>query len=488
MTPLSVLFIALSYFGLLFLISFATSGDSSDDAFFVGGKKSPWYLVAFGMVGASLSGITFISVPGAVQGAQFGYMQMVFGYLLGYLIIAAVLMPIYYRLNLTSIYTYLEKRLGFYAYKTGAAFFLVSRVIGAALRLYLVAAVLQLAIFSAWDVPFAATVAITILLIWLYTFRSGIRTIVFTDSLQTFFMLLALVLTIVGLCSQLNFGFADLFKAVNNSNYSQLFFWDWKPGNNFIKQFVSGAFIAIVMTGLDQDMMQKNLSCRSLGDAQKNMFWFSIILVIVNFAFLVLGALLFIYMDANGIAMPERIVNGIAKPASDLVFPTIALNNMPFLVGTTFFIGLLAAAYSSADSALTALTTSFCVDFLDFEKGKSNRGTRYIVHICFSILLFCVILIYNQLANDALIWDIFKAAMFTYGPILGLFSFGILTNRKVHNNFLVVLVCVAAVVISYFINKLDGFEFGFLILPINGLLTFMGLLLISYKNKAMLKR
>jgi len=478
MTPLSVLFIALSYFGLLFLISFATSSDSSDDAFFVGGKKSPWYLVAFGMIGASLSGITFISVPGAVQGAQFGYMQMVFGYLLGYLIIGAILMPIYYRLNLTSIYTYLEKRLGFYAYKTGAAFFLISRVIGAALRLYLVAAVLQLAIFSAWDIPFAATVAITILLIWLYTFRGGIRTIVFTDSLQTLFMLLALVFTIVAMCNQLNFGFADLFKAVSDSNYSQVFFWDFKLGNNFFKQFFSGAFIAIVMTGLDQDMMQKNLSCRSLGDAQKNMFWFSIILVFVNFIFLVLGALLFIYMDAKGIAMPE---------SSDLLFPTIALNHMPFLVGTTFFIGLLAAAYSSADSALTALTTSFCVDFLDFEKGKSNRGTRYIVHICFSILLFCVILIYNQLANDALIWDIFRAAMFTYGPILGLFSFGILTNRKVYNNFLVVLVCVAAVVISYFVNKsgtnLDGFEFGFLILPLNGLLTFLGLLLISYKSK-----
>jgi len=370
MTPLSVLFIALSYFGLLFLVSFATSGDSSDNAFFIGSKKSPWYLVAFGMIGASLSGITFISVPGAVSGAQFGYMQMVFGYLLGYLVIATILLPIYYRLNLTSIYTYLEKRLGFYAYKTGAGFFLISRVIGAALRLYLVAAVLQLAIFSAWNVPFAATVAITILLIWLYTFRSGIRTIVFTDSLQTLFMLLALVLTIFALCSELKFGFGDLFSVVSNSEYSQLFFWDWKPGNNFFKQFVSGAFIAIVMTGLDQDMMQKNLSCRTLGDAQKNMFWFSVILVIVNFVFLVLGALLFIYMDAKGIPMPERIVGDIAKPATDLVFPTIALDHMPFLIGTTFFIGLLAAAYSSADSALTALTTSFCVDFLDFEKGK----------------------------------------------------------------------------------------------------------------------
>jgi len=487
MTPVTVLLIAIGYFALLFVISVVTGKDTSDDAFFVGNKKSPWYLVAFGMIGASLSGITFISVPGAVNGAGFGYMQMVFGYLLGYFIIATVLLPIYYRLNLTSIYTYLEKRLGFYAYKTGAAFFLISRVIGAALRLYLVAAVLQLAIFGAWDVPFAATVAITILLIWLYTFRSGIRTIVFTDSLQTFFMLMALILTIVALCSQLDFGFGDLVETVKGSKYSQIFFWDFNPGNNFFKQFLSGAFIAIVMTGLDQDMMQKNLSCRSLGDAKKNMFWFSIILTIVNFVFLVMGALLFIYMDEMGIAMPTRLVGGEAKAATDLVFPTIALNHLPFMVGVTFFIGLLAAAYSSADSALTALTTSFCVDFLDFEKGKSNRKTRYMVHIGFSVLLFLVILIYNQVANDALIWDIFRAAMFTYGPILGLFAFGIITKRKVRNNALVILVCVLSVIISYFINKsgmaLNGFQFGFLILPLNGLLTFLGLYLISYKEE-----
>ncbi len=487
MSPVTVLLIAVGYFSILFFISFITGKDSSDDAFFIGSKKSPWYLVAFGMIGASLSGITFISVPGAVQGAGFGYMQMVWGYLLGYFVIATVLLPIYYRLNLTSIYTYLEKRLGVYAYKTGAAFFLISRVIGAALRLYLVAAVLQLAIFGAWGIPFAATVALTILLIWLYTFRSGIRTIVFTDSLQTFFMLLALVLTIIALCTQMNLGFSDLISTVRGSSYSQIFFWDFKPGNNFFKQFISGAFIAIVMTGLDQDMMQKNLSCRTLGDAKKNMFWFSVILMVVNFVFLVLGALLFIYMDQMGIEMPTRLVSGEAKAATDLVFPTIALNHLPFMVGATFFVGLLAAAYSSADSALTALTTSFCVDFLDFEKGKSNRKTRYIVHIAFSFLLFLVILMYNQVANDALIWDIFKAAMFTYGPILGLFSFGIITKRKVPNNALVILVCVLSVIISYFINKsgmaLNGFQFGFLILPLNGLLTFLGLYIISFFNE-----
>jgi len=488
MTPLAVAIIAILYFSVLFLISFLTGKDSSDDAFFVGNKKSPWYLVAFGMIGASLSGITFISVPGAVGGAKFGYMQMVLGYLLGYFIIATVLLPIYYKLNLTSIYTYLEKRLGVYAYKTGAAFFLLSRIIGAALRLYLVAAVLQLAIFNAWGVPFAATVAITILLIWLYTFRSGIRTIVFTDSLQTFFMLLALVLTIFALMSQLNFGLGDMWAAVNNSEYSKIFFWELKPPNNFVKQFLSGAFIAIVMTGLDQDMMQKNLSCRSLPDAKKNMFWFSIILMIVNFVFLILGALMFIYMDQIGIDIPTRLVNGEAKAATDLIFPNLALNHTNFFVGAVFFIGLLAAAYSSADSALTALTTSFCIDFLGFQKGKSNKKTRYIVHIGFSVVLFIVILIYNQLANDALIWDVFKAAMFTYGPILGLFAFGILTKRKVKDNALVILVCILALFAAYHINKvsganLNGFEFGFLILPLNGFLTFIGLYLISVKDK-----
>jgi len=484
MTPLSVAIIAILYFSVLFLISYLTGKDSSDDAFFVGNKQSPWYLVAFGMIGASLSGITFISVPGAVGDAKFGYMQMVWGYLLGYFIIATILLPIYYKLNLTSIYTYLEKRLGVYAYKTGAAFFLISRVIGAALRLYLVAAVLQLAIFGAWGVPFVITVAITIILIWLYTFRGGIRTIVFTDSLQTFFMLLALVLTIFALMSQLNFGLGDMWAAVNNSEYSKMFFWDWKPKANFFKQFISGAFIAIVMTGLDQDMMQKNLSCRTLGDAKKNMFWFSIILMIVNFVFLILGALLFIYMDQMGIDIPSRIVNGEAKAATDLIFPSIALNHTSFFVGAVFFVGLLAAAYSSADSALTALTTSFCIDFLNFKKGNSNKRTRYAVHIGFSILLFLVILIYNQLANDALIWDVFKAAMFTYGPILGLFTFGVFTKRKVKDNALVILVCILALLISYLINKysganLNGFEFGFLILPINGFLTFMGLYIIS---------
>ena len=494
MSPISILLITTAYFLLLFVISFITGRDSSDDAFFLGNRKSPWYLVAFGMIGASLSGITFISVPGAVGASKFGYLQMVLGYLLGYLVIATVLMPIYYRLNLTSIYTYLDKRLGKSSYKTGAGFFLLSRTIGAALRLYLVASVLQYAMFSAWGVPFWLTVMITIALIWLYTYRGGIKTIVYTDTLQTLFMILSLLFTIIYIGNHFDLQLVDLFSKVQVSEYSKTFFWEINPGNNFFKQFFSGAFIAVVMTGMDQDMMQKNLSCRSLGDAQKNMFWFSIILLIVNFLFLVLGALLFMYIQDIGVEVPVRIVNGVEKTATDLLFPRVALEHTNFFLGAMFFIGLLAAAYSSADSALTALTTSFCIDFLNYDENRNNPSTRRIVHLAFSFLLFLVVLLYNALANDALIWDIFRVAMYTYGPILGLFVFGIFTKRKIKDNlsWTVLIICIASVLLSlllnYYTNNSKGnFSFGFLILPINGLITFSGLWLISKKGTAPLE-
>jgi Na+/proline symporter len=485
LTPFVLIGIIVAYFLVLIAVSHFTSRNAGNSEFFLAGRRSPWLLVAFGMIGASLSGVTFISIPGVVGGGghnqAFSYMQMVFGYLLGYVFIAQVLMPMYYRMGLTSIYGYLENRFGWQAYKTGAAYFLLSRIVGASFRLYLVAIVLQQFIMTPLGVPFFVTVAITILLIWIYTFRGGINTIVWTDSLQTLCMIIAVTLTIMGIGSALETDIWGLFNMIKSSDYSQVFFFEggWNDPNNFFKQFISGALITIVMTGLDQDMMQKNLSCKSIGDAQKNMYTFSGILVIANLLFLSLGALLYIYAANIGLAIPEK---------TDQLYPTIALNHLSPLVGIFFVLGLIAAAYSSADSALTSLTTSFCVDFLNFEKRETEaesdkERTRLYVHIGFSILLFITIIAFNAVNNDAVIKQLFIAAGYTYGPLLGLFTFGLFTNREI-NGRLLIPVCIAAPIISYFINNysaelLWGFEFGFLIIALNGLITFAGLLLIS---------
>ncbi len=476
----------LAYFGILIFISYFTGKDSGNKNFFLANRKSPWYLVAFGMIGASLSGVTFISVPGTVGAGglnqAYSYMQVVLGYVLGYFVIANVLLPIYYRMNLTSIYGYLENRFGFFAYKTGAGYFLLSRIIGASFRLFLVAIVLHQFVLAPYGIGFGMTVAITILLIWIYTFRGGIKTIVWTDTLQTTFLLVAVVWTIIAIKSALDTS-DSLFKIIKNSDYSQMFFFKggWADPNNFFKQFFSGALITIVMTGLDQDMMQKNLTCKTLGESKKNMYSLSIVLVFVNLLFLTLGALLYIYAAHLGMEIP-------AKP--DQLYPTIALQHLPASLGLIFVLGLIAAAYSSADSALTSLTTSFCVDFLNFEKRndeKKKKQTRILVHIAFSIILLIVILIFNALSNDSVINELFKAAGYTYGPILGLFIFGIATRRKVKNN-LVVLVCVLAPILSYLLESnsqqlFNGFTFGFLILPLNGIITLLGLWFISYQSK-----
>ncbi|MEM9856425.1 MAG: sodium:solute symporter [Bacteroidota bacterium] len=473
------------YFVLLILISLLTSRKTDSNTFFTGNKQSPWYLVAFGMIGASLSGVTFISVPGWVADTQFSYMQVVFGYLLGYLVIGTVLMPLYYRLKLVSIYGYLEERFGFWSYKTGAFYFLVSRVVQAAFRLFLVAGVLQLAVFEAWDIPFSVTVIVTITLIWLYTFRGGIKTIVWTDTLQTLFMLLAIGIVMYLVSEDLNLSFQGLIKTVNDSNYSKIFIWEWQPATNFFKQFLSGAFIAIVMTGLDQDMMQKNLTCKSIGDAQKNMFWFSIVLVVVNLLFLSMGALLYIFAEKNGITLPEK---------TDDLFPVLALNHFPTLAGIVFLLGIIAAAYSSADSALTALTTSFCVDFLNFQREETvaiqskQRRTRLLVHLGFSILLFTVIMVFQAINDEAVISSLFKAAGYTYGPLLGLFAFGLFTRKEIKDKW-VIPVCLTAPVLSYVINVnsaslFGGYKFGFEILIVNGLITFIGLALIVKRKAA----
>ena len=479
--------IVAAYFLILMGVSYFTGKDSNNDSFFLANRKSPWYLVAFGMIGASLSGVTFISIPGQVGGSGanmgFSYMQMVFGYLVGYFVIATVLLPLYYKMQLTSIYEYLHERFGFYSYKTGAAFFLLSRVIGASFRLYLVAIVFQ-TIFNMTGlaVPFWATVMMTILLIWVYTFRGGIKTIVWTDTLQTFCMLLAVILTIIAIGNELGQGMGEMVHTISHSDYGQMFYFEggWSDPNNFFKQFISGALIAIVMTGLDQDMMQKNLTCKSLKEAQLNVFSFSVVLIFANLLFLALGALLYIYAAQIGMEIPAK---------TDLLYPMIALQHLPPATGIVFILGLIAAAYSSADSALTALTTSFCVDFLGFEESKDSdevkKKTRFKVHVTFSIILFIVIILFKLLSNDAVIVELFKAAGYTYGPILGLFVFGMFTKRKIKDN-LVIPICIAAPILSYILNKYElfiGFNLGFLIILLNGLLTFLGLWLISEKEK-----
>ncbi len=481
LSPTIILSVILGYFLVLIVISRLTSKGASNKDFFNASKQSPWYLVAFGMIGATLSGVTFISVPGWVEASQFSYMQMVIGYLLGYLIIGTVLMPMYYKMNLTSIYGYLEERFGIASYKTGAAFFILSRTIGASFRLYLVAIVLQQFVLGQFGIPFWATVLLTIVLIWVYTFQGGIKTIVYTDTLQTFCMLLAVILTIIAIGQNLELNLSGMITEVKNSEFSQTFFFDggWSDPKNFIKQFLAGASIAVVMTGLDQDMMQKNLSCKTIGDAQKNMFWFSIALVIAKMMFLFLGALLFIYAGKNGINIPER---------TDLLYPTIALNYLSPVIGIVFILGLIAAAYSSADSALTALTTSFCVDFLNFEKTQQidAQKTRTMVHIGFSVLLFFVILLFYVINDDAVISAIFKVAGYTYGPLLGLYGFGFFTKRKITDG-LAPIVCILSPILTYVLSSYSevlffGYKFGFELLILNGLITFIGLWLISKRN------
>jgi len=484
LTPGIILGIIAVYFLILFTISFFTGKESSNENFFVGGRKSPWPIVAFGMIGATLSGVTFISIPGVV-GADglnkaFSYMQLVFGYLLGYLVIATVLMPIYYRLQLTSIYGYLQQRFGKNAYHTGAAYFLLSRTIGASFRLYLVALVLDTFVMGPFGIPFWGTVLGSIILIWIYTFKGGIKTIIWTDTLQTLSMLTAVVLTIWAIGNALSTDLSGLAQKVVASDYSQVFFFEggWSDPNNFFKQFISGALITIVMTGLDQDMMQKNLSCRNLKEAQKNMFLFSGVLLVAKFLFLALGALLYIFAAEKGIAIPDK---------TDQLYPLIALEHLSPFIGILFVIGLIAAAYSSADSALTALTTSFCVDFLGFEKKEqsteSQQKQRFMVHLGFSSLLFIVIMVFNSINNDAVISQVFTAAGYTYGPLLGLFAFGIFTKLEVKDAY-VIPVCLLSPILSYGINNfseqiLFGFKFGFLIILLNGFLTFAGLLIIS---------
>ena len=479
MDPIILICIILAYFGILLIISLFTSKNVNNEGFFVGNRKSYWFIVAFGMLGSSISGVTFISVPGWVQTTQMTYMQMVLGFVLGYITIAYVLLPIYYKLKLPSIYTYLEQRFGNYSYKTGASFFLLSRLIGSAFRLYIVANVLQIIIFDQLSIPFGITVLITLGFIWLYTFRGGIKTIIWTDTLQTLFMFIALIATILIIAKDLNFGFIDTVSAIYHNPMSKMFeFSDWHSTQHFVKQFISGAFITIVMTGLDQDMMQKNLSCRSLKDAKKNMLSYGIAFLPANLLFLSLGVLLMIYAQKYGID-PELI-------KGDNLYPYLATNLLGSVVLIFFIVGLMASAYSSADSALTALTTSFTVDILGI-KGKSEsqvKKTRKITHIGMSLVLGLIIILFHVINEKSVIDAIYTIAGYTYGPLLGLYALGLFTKVKLKEKFVPIVAIsspILCIIINYILINFVGYKMGYELLLLNGLLTFLGLLIIKSK-------
>jgi Na+/proline symporter len=483
MQPIYILLCFIAYTILLFFVTWLTSRKTNNDSYYVGNKSSPWYIVAYGMIGASLSGVTFMSVPGDVGSTQFTYMMMVLGFLAGYTVIATVLLPLYYRLNLTSIYSYLNQRFGFWSYKTGAFFFILSRVIGASFRMYLVVNVLQVFVFDHWGVPFWLVVSVFIILIILYTFEGGVKTIIWTDTLQTTFMLLGLVLSIIFISNELGLGLGDIIKRVGDAGYTRMLNVNWHEKTYFAKQFFAGMFIAIVMTGLDQEMMQKNISCKSLKAAQKNMFTFSGTLIIVNFLFLFLGAVLYLYASTKGIDIPGK---------TDNLFPMIAFNYLSPLAGLIFMVGLVSAAYPSADGALTALTTSFCVDFLGFKDKsrldeKQKKKIRYFVHISFATILLIVILIFRALNDEAVIRAIYTVAGYTYGPLLGLFSFGLFTKYAVKDRYVWIVAILSPVccyILSSFSETLfNGYKFGFELLILNGLLTFIGLLILKRENK-----
>lgn len=502
MSPLLLFSFVIGYFFLLLIVAWRTSRNSNNDSFFIGNRNSNWMLVAFGMIGTSLSGVTFVSVPGTVSGAGFAYYQVVIGYFLGYFIIAGILLPLYYRLNLTSIYNYLQSRFGIVSYKTGALFFIISRILGATARLYLVINVLQIFILQQMHIPFAVTTFVILSMILLYTFEGGVKTIVFTDTLQTTFMLLGLIVCIVYIMNNAGHSLSSTFSELSSKGLTRIFNTDINSSGFFLKQIIGGLFITVTMTGLDQEMMQKNISVRTLHDSKKNVITFSFIIMVVNFLFLLMGGLLYLYASSKGINVP-----------ADDLFPTIALHYMPSAISIIFVIGLISALFPSADGALTALTSSFCIDILGFKRRsdmdeKAKKRRRLTVHLIFAFVFFIMVMIFKWIDNKSIIDVILKVAGFTYGPLLGLFSFGILTKRSI-NDKLVLYACIAAPLLILgidFINNIDWyqkqlkldsnwvtgvkelsqalfgkFRIGYELLIYNGFLTFLGLFFISKK-------
>jgi Na+/proline symporter len=497
LTPGLVIFILLAYFAMLVGVAFYTSRGVSNEGFFLANRNVPWWVVAYAMIGTSISGVTFISIPGKVGGAAMSYMQVVMGYLLGYLFIATVLMPMYYRLNLTSIYTYLEQRLGYLSYKTGAAYFILSRTLGSAARMFLAASVLQLYVFAPLGLPFPLTVILMLALIYGYTFKGGLKTIIWTDTIMTTFFLAALLITVYTIVQALDMSFGQAMGTIFDSKYGQVLFFDnfLTDSKHFVKQFVFGALVAVAMTGLDQDLMQKNLACKNIREAQKNMFVFCIYLVIINFLFVTLGALLYLYAGSLGLEIPA---------STDHLYPEIAFKHLNAFAGIFFILGLIGSTYASSDSALTALTTSFCVDFLGFEKKKplvseyftederaaaaqvekNLQRQRTYVHLGFSAAFVVIILLLNVFSKVPVIDVIFKMAGYTYGPLLGLYAFGLFSKLQVRDRF-VPYICVAAPIVIYFVEQWlkKWFDFGFLTILTVGLLTLFGLWAVSYKTE-----
>lgn len=495
MTPLVILSIIVIYFSVLIGISqWIGKKDSSNEAFFSANKNSKWYLVAFGMIGTALSGVTFISVPGEVgapSGEQFKYFQFVLGNALGFIVTATVLLPLYYRLNLVSIYEYFERRLGFYSYKTAASIFLISRTIGSAFRLYLVVIVFQKFVFDYYNIPFAVTGLISLALIYTYTYKAGLKAIIITDTLQTFFLISSVILTIIFICNKLDLGAIEAFETIKNSSYSKIFFWEDFVGNrfHFVKQILGGMFVTIAMTGLDQDLMQKNLSCANIQDAQKNMFTFTGIFVVINLFFLGVGALLYIYAEKNGISVP--MIDG--KLRTDLLFPEIAFHHLALLPAIVFLLGLIAATFATTDSALTALTTSFCIDFLGMDKPENvkkpkNVFIRKMVHLVFCLIMFGVIVLFNVINDASVVSMIFRIASYTYGPLLGLFVFGMFFKSRQVKDKLVPMVCLISPFITLYLSNhsvklFNGYVFDNELIIVNGCITLILLLLISFKPK-----
>lgn len=496
MSPTVLLSFIIAYFFMLIAVSYFTSRKKSDNAtFFIANRSSKWYLVAFGMIGTALSGVTFISVPGEVgnmAGSQFRYFQFVLGNAVGYFIVAGILLPLYYRMHLTSIYEVIERTLGKVSHKTAAAIFLVSRTIGSAFRLYLVAIVLQRFIFDEMGVPFWLTIVICLVLIYAYTFKGGLKTIIITDTLQTVFLVSSVFLSIYFICNALNMNVGQAFDAVKESSYSKIFFTNDFMGNkfHFSKQFIGGIFVTIGMFGLDQDLMQKNLSCKNIKDAQKNMLSFTVVFVIINLFFLSVGALLYIYANKMGIAIPIDTSTGL--PRTDYLFPEIALNHFKGVPAVVFMLGLTAATFATTDSGLTALTTSFCIDFLNFDKNtvlteQQMIRRRTMVHVGFSILILLVILLFNAVNNASVVSAIFKVASYTYGPLIGLFAFSIYAKKRNVWDIATPFICVIAPLLCFIVDKyskelLNGYVFAEELIIVNGLFTFLGLLLVSKRK------
>jgi SSS family transporter len=480
MSPILLLSFVLGYFLLLFAVAAYTSRNSTNDSFFIGNRNSNWMLVAFGMIGTSLSGVTFVSVPGAVAKESFAYFQVTVGYFIGYIIIAFVLLPLYYRLQLTSIYTYLNGRLGITSYKTGASFFILSRTLGGTARLYLVVNILQETILQSFGVPFWLTTLIILVMILLYTYKGGVKTIVWTDTLQTTCMLLGLIICSIYILHNMHLGFGDSLQAMNDKGYSKLFFFDPNSKLFFIKQIIAGAFIAITMTGMDQEMMQKNISVKTLKDSQKNIITMATVMLVVILLFLFLGGLLYLFAAQNDVTA-----------IGDKLFPAIALQHMPHFISIIFIIALISALFPSADGAITALTSSFCIDILGIQRRddlttEKKKQIRQRTHLTFAGVFLLFVLLYKWINEPSMIGVILKVAAYTYGPLLGLFTFGILLKRNVHDK-LVPIVCVAAPILCFLIDKYQqyifgNFQIGVELLIINGALTFIGLLLISKSN------